>query len=324
MDQKLQVGDMCKVTVRKFDPSRDDEPYFKTYEVPYTREMRVLETLDYIVEELGDSLDYQWYCGVKKCGGCAMRVNGKPGLACWEPAQQEMLIEPLEKLPLIRDLVIDRTQYEQNLIHIAPELLRGEEYPGFPEYLTPELMGHSIEMMHCIDCLICLSVCPAYSDDSQYIGPAPLVQLARFALDPRDEAPRAELAVTQGEIAGCVSCYECTEACPTGINVLEHAIDPLRELVIQKDLGDVAHHNRVYKNLVLEQGIVNPGSLMVRSRGLRVVSELGLALRMWLRGRISIPKILRGLLKLDHLDSQQELIKLEKTVRELENQKELT
>jgi len=321
MDQKLEIGDICRVTVRKFDPSRDDEPYYKTYEVPYTREMRVLEALDYIVEELGDSLAYQWYCGVKKCGGCAMRVNGKPVLACWEPAQREMLIEPLENLPIIRDLVVDRTRYEKNLIRIVPKLHRGEEYPGFPEHLTPQMMGHSIEMMHCIECLICLSVCPAYSENSEFIGPAPLVQLARFALDPRDAAPRAELAVTQGEIGGCVSCYECTEACPTGINVLEHAVDPLRELVTHENLGDVAHHNKVFKTLVLKQGIVNPGVLMVRSRGLRVISELGLALQMWLRGRISILKVLRGLLKLDHLDSQQELIKLEKTVHEHNNRK---
>ena len=65
MDQKLEIGDICRVTVRKFDPSRDDEPYHKTYKVPYTREMRVLEALDYIVEALGLSSKLRTYMAVQ-------------------------------------------------------------------------------------------------------------------------------------------------------------------------------------------------------------------------------------------------------------------
>src|SRR5690606_12752182 len=79
---KLNVGDPVKVTVQKYDPSCDEAPYFRTYTVPYTREMRILEALDYIVEEIGDSLAYQWFCGVKKCGMCGFLVNGQQKLGC--------------------------------------------------------------------------------------------------------------------------------------------------------------------------------------------------------------------------------------------------
>jgi len=321
MTEKMQIGDICKVTIRKFDPSRDEQPYDITCEVPYTREMRVLEAIDYIVEELGQSVAYQWYCGVKKCGGCGLRVNGKPTLACWEPAQAEMLIEPMGNLPILRDLAIDRTRYEQDLVRMMPWLQRGEEYPGFPEPLTPDGMGHSIEMMHCIECLLCTSVCPAYSENSRFVGPAVLVQLARFALDPRDNGPRARIAVEAGDIQDCVSCYECVEACPTHINVLEHAIDPLRELIVEQKIGDIAHHNKVYRDLVMEQGVVNPFTLLLRSRRVRIISELAQAFRMWAKGRLTPGKVLNGLLGKEHLDSQGEITKLAKATQQFDHEK---
>jgi Fe-S oxidoreductase len=232
-----------------------------------------------------------------------------------------MVIEPLDNLPLIRDLVIDRTRYEENLIRMVPEMQRGEPYPGFPELITPREMGHAPEMMHCIDCLICLSVCPAYGDEYSFVGPAPLVQLARFALDPRDDGPRAALAVDEASIQGCVNCYECTENCPAGIDILEHAIDPLRKRVVDQNLGIVAHHNKVYKELVLEQGIVNPSTLLFRSRGWKVISEFDLAIRMWLKGRITFGKLTRGLMGQEKLDTQEELIKLAQAVQINEDEK---
>ena len=92
---ELKVGDSVSLTVEKYDPSRDSVPRLETYEIPYTREMRVLEALDYVVEELGESLSYQWFCGVKKCGMCGVMVNGRQTLGCWEPVEPEMIVRPL-------------------------------------------------------------------------------------------------------------------------------------------------------------------------------------------------------------------------------------
>ncbi|MFQ5856673.1 MAG: 2Fe-2S iron-sulfur cluster-binding protein [Anaerolineae bacterium] len=230
----LQVGDPIKVTVKKYDPSQDSAPYYKTYTVPYTREMRILEALDYIVEELGESLAYQWFCGVKKCGMCGFFVNGRPQLGCWEPVQPEMVIEPLPHFPVIRDLVIDRGQYVENLLALQPWIQREEPYAGFPEPMTGVQMEDAAEMMHCIECMMCVSACPTYS--SEFVGPAPSVQLARFALDPRDSGPRAQLAKEVGGIEHCVSCYQCSAACPTGIPVLQIAIGGLRQQIRDQNL----------------------------------------------------------------------------------------
>lgn len=311
----LQIGDPIKVTVQKYDPSRDEAPYYKTYTVPYTREMRILEAIDYIVDELGESLAYQWFCGVKKCGMCGMRVNGRPTLTCWEGVEPEMVIEPLPQFPVIRDLVIDRDDYVKNLLALDPFIDRGNDpYSGFPEPLTSSQMEQAAKMAHCIECMLCVSVCPAYGPE--FVGPAPLVQLARFALDPRDRADgrRAKTAMNVGGIANCVSCYECSQACPTNIPVLEWAIDGLRKQVIEHGIGDVAHHNRVYKDLTMEQGLVNPSTLMVRSLGLKVITEIPFAIRLWMRGRLSIGKILKGLLRQDKLETQDELTTLAQAV----------
>jgi len=310
----MQLGDIVKVTIKKYDPSRDAAPYYQTYQVPYTREMRILETLDYIVEELGESLAYQWYCGVKKCGMCGMMVNGRPTLGCWEAVEPEMVIEPLANFPVIRDLVIDRGQYLQNMLALRPVLQRVRPYLGFPEAITGEQMARSAEAMHCIECLLCVAVCPTYGPE--FVGPAPLVQLARFALDPRDGGPRAKLAVNIGGIENCVSCYQCSQACPMDIHVLETCIDGLRKQIVEQNLGDIAHHHTVYKEMVLEQGVVNPSTLMVRSLGWGVFKELPLALRSFFRGRLSFWKVLKGLLKLDRLKKQAEVEELAEAVHE--------
>lgn len=231
----LQIGDPLKVTVQKYDPSRDPEPYFKTYTVPYTREMRVLEVLDYIVEELGDSLAYQWFCGVKKCGMCGLLVNGRQLLGCWEPVEPEMVIQPLPNFPVIRDLVIDRQAYFANTTALQTNMIRETSYPGFPEAITSVEMHEAATMMHCIECMLCVSACPAYDD--RFMGPAPMVQLAKFALDPRDEGPRAQFAQGIGGIDHCVSCYQCSRVCPTQIPVYEMAIKGLEAQIREQSLA---------------------------------------------------------------------------------------
>jgi succinate dehydrogenase/fumarate reductase iron-sulfur protein len=312
----MQPGDLLNVTIKKYDPTRDDAPYYRTYSVPYKREMRILEVLDSIVEEQGESLAYQWYCGVKKCGMCGMTVNGRPMLACWEPAEPDMVIEPLANFPVIRDLVIDRGQYMQNMLALRPVLQRVRPYTGFPEAITGVQMAPAAEAMHCIECLLCVSVCPTYGPD--FVGPAPLVQLARFALDPRDGGPRAKLAINVGGIENCVSCYQCTQACPLNIHVLEVCIDGLRRQIVEQNLGDIAHHNQVYADLVLEQGVVNPSILMIRSLKWRVLRELPAAIRMFLRGRLSLREVLKSLFRREGLTSQSDVQTLAKAVDEMD------
>jgi|TARA_B110000263_G_scaffold249755_1_gene268381 succinate dehydrogenase/fumarate reductase iron-sulfur protein len=246
---ELKIGSLIEVTIQKFDPSIDSKPYFKTFSVPYTKEMRILETIDYIVEELGESIAYQWFCGVKKCGMCGILVNGHPKLGCWEPVESKMILQPLPHFKVIRDLVIDRAEYTKNLMAIEPEICRNNEYSGFPESLTNLQMNDAAKMMHCIECMICISVCPAVSKD--FVGPAPLVQLARFALDPRDTGFRAKLAKKAG-IQHCVGCYQCSSVCPTEIPIYQTAIEGLRDIIRKEEtIRPVSLRDTLFSNFHL-------------------------------------------------------------------------
>ena len=144
--------------------------------------------------------------------------------------------------------------------------------------------------------------------------------MARWALDPRDQANgrRASMALNEGGIAHCVSCYECTQGCPTKIPVLEWAIDGMRKQIVEAGIGDVAHHNRIYMDLTLEQGLVNPSTLLIRSKGLGVLREMPFAIRLWLRGRLSIGKVLKGFFGADKLDTQSELTTLAEATNEID------
>lgn len=228
VDRETTVNRTVRATVRLFDPTLDREPRWQTFEVPYVADMRVLEVLEAIAVDLGQSLAYRWFCGVKKCGHCAVKVNGRALLGCWEPAEPEMTIEPIDQFPVLRDLVVDRAPYEAALHRMNAALDRSAPYPGFPEPLSSVGMDAHAILSGCIECLLCTSVCPAYGPE--FVGPAPLVQLAKSGLDPRDRGQRGCSAVDAG-IEYCVSCYGCTRACPADIPVFELAIEGLRRQV---------------------------------------------------------------------------------------------
>src|SRR5262249_43583622 len=132
---QLQIGDFVVAKIFRFDPAVDKAPYFETYRVPYVKWMRVLDVLIYISETLNIEYAHRWYCGVKKCGTCAVRVNGRETLSCWEPAQPQMVIEPLRHLPLVRDLIVDREPYEKRVMELNPLIVRTQPYAGLPEYI---------------------------------------------------------------------------------------------------------------------------------------------------------------------------------------------
>jgi fumarate reductase (CoM/CoB) subunit B len=202
--------------------------------------MTVMDVLDYIRDNFSHSLSYRWFCGVKKCGFCAMTVNGRPVLSCWEPASEKMQIEPLRNFPVVRDLVIDRSKYDAIMNEFKLQQVRKNPYPGFPEPLKHEEMKATFHAWDCIECMVCMAACtvlgrqnfkdtPAFSG---FMGPAPLVQLARYELDPRDGGNRFDL-LAKGRIEDCGSCNDCGNACPKEIDVLGIAIDGLRAKMVE-------------------------------------------------------------------------------------------
>lgn len=275
----------------RYDPSEDAAPRYETFKIPFESEMRVLDVLDYAAENCGVGIGYRWFCGVKRCGMCGVTVNGKPVLACWEKATPSMVIEPLANMPVIRDLVVDRSAFERVTLDMEPCLERKTPYETFPEPLTHTDVQDAFKLMTCIECYVCTAACPVLkdADHREFAGPASLVQLAKVALHPKDEGDRVALAL-KGDIYACVSCYECSNACPVGINVLEDAIEKLkRQCAAQPASNPEARHSQVFSDVIRQFGRIHPPTLMRRAKGLLAsIPQAFLALTMYRKGKIQI------------------------------------
>jgi succinate dehydrogenase/fumarate reductase-like Fe-S protein len=105
MDEKI-----VKVTVSRCDPTKNEQPYQQTFEVPVVEGMAVLQVLDYIYENLDHTLSYYDHgiCAQGICKRCTALVNGKPELICQYQVVEDLLVEPLPKFKIIKDLVFDR------------------------------------------------------------------------------------------------------------------------------------------------------------------------------------------------------------------------
>ena len=107
-----------KVTVLRTNPETNMKPVKVTYEIPWQDRMRVMDALNYIREYYDSSLAFRFSCRYyAKCGTCAAMVNGKPVLTCYEEAKDGMLVEPLANFPVVRDLVIDRLEWDSRVSH---------------------------------------------------------------------------------------------------------------------------------------------------------------------------------------------------------------
>ena len=97
------------VTVSRFDPEKDEAPYHQTFPVPLTEGMAVLQALDYIYENLDPTLSYYDHgiCAQGICKQCSARVNGKTELICQFQVVEDLLVEPLPKFAVVKDLVTE-------------------------------------------------------------------------------------------------------------------------------------------------------------------------------------------------------------------------
>ncbi|MGQ4891162.1 MAG: succinate dehydrogenase/fumarate reductase iron-sulfur subunit [Candidatus Njordarchaeia archaeon] len=217
----MKDGDMIKFVVFRFDPNKDEKPYYKTYEVPYRKGMVVLDGLRYIFENLDGSLSIRFSCRQGICGSCAMLINGKYDLACKTQVDKviknnTIKVEPMPHYPIIKDLVVDLSSlYEK--VKKAKAFFIGESVDLEREYLqTPKQRVKIENYLDCVLCGACVSACPINETDWEFLGPAPLMRAYKFAGDNRDKGNGVRLAAVTGPdgIYRCHLAYSCVEACP--------------------------------------------------------------------------------------------------------------
>jgi succinate dehydrogenase/fumarate reductase iron-sulfur protein len=290
---RLQPGDTLALSIRR--SGGGSGAAYQDFAVPYQKWMRVLDALNWVAENEAPDLAHRWFCSTKMCGTCAVRMNGREVLACWEAVEPQMRIEPLRNLPVVRDLVVDRTPYEAKVAVFEPWLERPAPYPGFPEPLTHREMRNASKALDCIGCMCCYSACPVIGLGAltDFAGPAPLVQLGQTALDPRNAPDKVARSLALTGIFNCVSCYKCEEVCPAHIPIVSHVIEPLKARTAQL-VPEMAKHAFALRDVVAERGRVDPGALVLRVRGIRAMARFSRLVRLWIRGKIRPLKTLVG------------------------------
>lgn len=220
-----------EVTLRvyRFDPGASTPPHYDDFQIPYSKGLTVLDGLIYVYENLDSSLSFRWSCKNVQCGTCGMRVNGEAVLACERKLElgETLQVDPFP-LPVIKDVVTDFSSIENKNVRVFSKLTPA----GRPERLSPEEVSPLISLHKCLDCHICDVVCPlnkgkATIEHGSFL-PADLVQLASMVFDSREGEDRRGLAYSR-RMYECLTCGVCVKACPVDIDIVNDAIEKLRQ-----------------------------------------------------------------------------------------------
>ncbi len=230
-----------RIRIKRFDPERDRSPGWQVFSVQMGPTERLLDGLIRIKEEIDGSLTFRRSCGHGICGSCAVKINGRNGLACQSLARElpeTLTVEPLPAFAVIKDLVVDMRPFFEKNDQVMPYLINSEPPPERERLQVPEDQHRILQSITCIMCASCTSACPSYWADRDYLGPSALLKAYRFIFDTRDRAESERLGrVAHGHgIWRCHSIYNCVEVCPKGIDVAGH-ISALKRLAIRRRFG---------------------------------------------------------------------------------------
>lgn len=233
---------MLKVSIYRYNPDTDAEPYMKEYDVDTGgRDLMVLDVLN-LVKEKDPTLAYRRSCREGVCGSDGMNINGKNGLACIIPVSQALrgkstlILRPLPGLPVIRDLVVDMSMFYQQYEKIKPYLINDTPAPAIERLQSPEEREKLDGLYECILCACCSTSCPSFWwNPDKFIGPAGLLQAYRFIADSRDTATEERLSDLDDPFSlfRCRGIMNCVSVCPKGLNPTR-AIGHIRSMLLEQ------------------------------------------------------------------------------------------
>tara|TARA_B100000809_G_C15047870_1_gene497905 strand:+ start:297 stop:1007 length:711 start_codon:yes stop_codon:yes gene_type:complete len=231
--------DMLKVEVYRYNPDADKEPYMKSYQLDTQgKDLMVLDVLE-LLKSQDSSLAFRRSCREGVCGSDGMNINGKNGLACVKPVSEcvkngKLVLRPLPGLPVIRDLVIDMSQFYAQYEKIEPYLQNDEPTPAIERLQSPEERAKLDGLYECILCACCSTSCPSFWwNPDKFIGPAGLLQAYRFLVDSRDNATESRLESLDDpfSVFRCHGIQNCVAVCPKGLNPTR-AIGHIRNMLL--------------------------------------------------------------------------------------------
>lgn len=219
--EKLRI---VEVEILRYDPDKDEAPYYQTYQVPCQEEWVILDAVNYIKDKIDRTLSYRWSCHMAVCGSCGMMVNGEPTLSCHSfirDMPDKIRIEPLENFPVSRDLVVEMDSFVEKLTSVKPYIVPKEEPEAHGTYKQlPEQLQDFKQYSQCINCLLCYSACPQIALNEDFVGPAALALAHRYNMDSRDQgrSAREDVVASNEGIWECSFVGACSEVCPKKVD----------------------------------------------------------------------------------------------------------
>ncbi len=231
---KRQSGPDGKATVEKF-------------EIPHRPNMNVISVLMEIaaspVTAEGKEtapITYDSNCLEEICGSCSMRINGKARMACTalvDKLEQPLLLEPLSKFPVVRDLQVDRSVLFENLKRVKAWVpIDGTYDLGPGPRIVPQVQEETYPLSNCISCCCCMEVCPQFNASTGFVGAATIAQVKLFNDHPTGKVlkeDRLHALMGDGGIQDCAYAQNCVEACPKELPLTRAISDVGRQVIVQ-------------------------------------------------------------------------------------------
>ena len=249
-----------RLKVFRFRPGME-KPRYDTFAIEPAPGKTVLTALFEAQSRYDDSLAFRYSCRGAVCGTCAMLITRVPRLACrprlgtllagdsppplthydlphltepWDK-REEVLVEPLPNLPVIKDLIVDMDEFFTRYRSVEPVFRPGEPDPEKERLMTPEAVRDLERYTTCILCAACFAACPVNGKNPRYTGPAALAKLYRFHIDPRERQGPARLmtADTPDGWWACEFHTNCRRGCPKDVppdKAIGHARQELKEM----------------------------------------------------------------------------------------------
>lgn len=230
-------------SIYRYNPDVDNAPRMQDYtlEVPEGRDMMLLDALIQIKEQ-DPTLSFRRSCREGVCGSDGLNMNGKNGLACITPLSaltrggKKIVIRPLPGLPVVRDLIIDMTQFYTQYEKIRPYLINDNKNPPARENLQTPAQREKLDGLYeCILCACCSTSCPSFWwNPDKFIGPAGLLAAYRFLIDSRDTETDSRLDDLNDafSVFRCHSIMNCVNVCPKGLNPTK-AIGHIKSMLLK-------------------------------------------------------------------------------------------
>ncbi|HUP18775.1 MAG TPA: succinate dehydrogenase iron-sulfur subunit [Gemmatimonadota bacterium] len=221
------------------------EPWWQAFEVPLYPNMNVIECLMEIRRSPVDAegrkttpVAWAMSCLEEVCGICTMLVNGRVRQSCSAlvaDLEQPITLEPMQKFPVRRDLVVNRQRLFDHYRRVDAWVpIDGTHDQGPGPRMDERVREEAYWLSRCISCGSCVDACPQVNPEhpdnpvpegpATFVGAAP-ISWARFMnLHPTGEqlaSERYEALMGPGGIANCAKSMNCVEVCPKDIPLME-------------------------------------------------------------------------------------------------------